>query len=100
MKNCRLTGSRGSIECGGDKLRSLLRRENGGALLRSGNITVVKNGADRFTLHGIGYGHGVGMCQMGAVGRARAGQTFEAILAAYFRGTEVGKLRTACANVR
>ena len=38
---------------------------------------------------GMGAGHGVGMCQWGAVGRARAGQRYPEILAAYFPGTEL-----------
>ena len=37
-------------------------------------------------LYGLGYGHGVGMNQYGAKGRALAGQTAEQILAAYFKG--------------
>ena len=37
-------------------------------------------------LYGLGYGHGVGMSQYGAQGRALAGQTAEQILAAYFKG--------------
>ena len=37
-------------------------------------------------LYGLGYGHGVGMSQYGAKGRALAGQTAEQILAAYFKG--------------
>jgi stage II sporulation protein D len=37
-------------------------------------------------LYGLGYGHGVGMSQHGARGRAADGQSAEAILAAYFRG--------------
>ncbi len=36
---------------------------------------------------GAGSGHGVGMCQWGAVGRARAGQSYDQILAAYYPGT-------------
>jgi len=44
----------------------------------------------RLTLHGMGYGHGVGMCQWGAIGRARAGQDFRTILQAYYPGTAVG----------
>ena len=39
----------------------------------------------RFTGHGIG--HGIGMCQWGARGRADAGMSTAAILAAYFPGT-------------
>jgi stage II sporulation protein D len=36
---------------------------------------------------GAGYGHGVGMCQFGAVGRARAGADYRSILATYYNGT-------------
>ncbi len=38
---------------------------------------------------GAGSGHGVGMCQWGAVGRARAGQTYRQILATYYPGTRL-----------
>jgi len=38
---------------------------------------------------GAGWGHGVGMCQWGAVGRARAGQDYRRILETYFPGTRV-----------
>jgi stage II sporulation protein D (peptidoglycan lytic transglycosylase) len=37
----------------------------------------------------MGSGHGVGFCQWGAVGRARAGQGYEQILLAYFPGTRL-----------
>ena len=38
---------------------------------------------------GAGAGHGVGMCQWGALGRARAGFSYQEILSAYFPGTEI-----------
>lgn len=41
---------------------------------------------------GAGSGHGVGMCQWGAVGRARAGQDYQRILAAYYPGTRLERL--------
>lgn len=41
------------------------------------------------SLVGGGWGHGVGMCQVGAMGRARAGQGYREILAAYYNGAEV-----------
>jgi stage II sporulation protein D len=47
----------------------------------------------RITLRGRGYGHGVGMCQWGAIGRARAGQSFRTILRTYYPGTTVGPLQ-------
>ncbi|MEE2903466.1 MAG: SpoIID/LytB domain-containing protein [Myxococcota bacterium] len=37
---------------------------------------------------GGGWGHGVGMCQMGAIGRAESGQTFRQILGHYYNGAE------------
>lgn len=40
---------------------------------------------------GSGAGHGVGFCQWGSVGRARAGQDAPTILAAYFPGTAVSR---------
>lgn len=46
----------------------------------------------RLVVHGGGWGHGVGMCQVGAIGRARAGQDYREILRAYYRGTEVTDL--------
>jgi stage II sporulation protein D len=40
-------------------------------------------------VRGAGWGHGVGMCQVGAIGRARAGQRYRDILTAYYSGTRV-----------
>jgi stage II sporulation protein D len=38
---------------------------------------------------GTGWGHGVGLCQWGAVGRARAGQDATTILQTYFPGSRI-----------
>ena len=50
-----------------------------------GNISTV-------TFDGRGYGHGVGMCQCGAIGRARAGWTCEQILTHYYTDVAIKKL--------
>lgn len=42
-------------------------------------------------IEGQGSGHGVGMCQWGAIGRARAGWDRRRILAAYFPGAELAR---------
>jgi stage II sporulation protein D len=47
------------------------------------------NGEGVLTAEGGGWGHGVGMCQWGAIGRARAGQSYEQILRTYYRGIEL-----------
>ncbi|MGE6759626.1 SpoIID/LytB domain-containing protein [Corallococcus interemptor] len=41
---------------------------------------------------GGGWGHGVGMCQTGAIGRAEAGQSYPEILRFYFNGAEVAPI--------
>ena len=41
---------------------------------------------------GGGWGHGVGMCQTGAAGRAEAGQDYRTILRHYFNGAEVARI--------
>jgi stage II sporulation protein D len=45
-----------------------------------------------FVFTGRGWGHGVGMCQVGAYGLARQGYSSEQILKAYYTGIEVTKL--------
>ena len=44
------------------------------------------------TIHGRGYGHGVGMNQHGARGRALAGATSTEILAHYYKGATLGSI--------
>lgn len=46
------------------------------------------------TFFGRGYGHGVGMSQYGARGRALAGEDAATILAHYYRGTTLGSIAT------
>ena len=44
------------------------------------------------TFFGRGWGHGVGMCQVGAFGMALDGATYEEILKKYYKGIELKKL--------
>ncbi|KAI0277761.1 stage II sporulation protein-domain-containing protein [Russula aff. rugulosa BPL654] len=44
------------------------------------------------TFNGGGWGHGVGMCQLGAMGRAAACQTCEQILAYYYNGATLSHM--------
>jgi SpoIID/LytB domain protein len=53
---------------------------------------VVDRDGDALVLHGGGWGHGAGMCQWGAVGRAEAGQEYREILRAYYSGAEVARI--------
>jgi stage II sporulation protein D len=52
-----------------------------------------KNGLpEKFILLGAGWGHGVGLCQIGAAVMAAQGFQFDEILLHYFRGTELKKI--------
>jgi stage II sporulation protein D len=48
--------------------------------------------AERFTLYGAGWGHGVGLCQIGAAVMATRGFSEEEILKHYFQGVEIKKI--------
>ncbi len=76
----------------GQAIRSALR-PGPEELLRSTSFRLVLDRAggrlERVTAVGGGAGHGVGLCQWGAVGRARAGASAFEILAAYFPGTDL-----------
>lgn len=80
------------VRVDGLAIRQVLRPPSG-ELLRSNSFDLIASGAGlrvtHLTVDGMGAGHGVGFCQWGAVGRARAGQGFEQILAAYFPGTRL-----------
>ena len=47
---------------------------------------------DTFTFSGRGWGHGVGLCQVGAYGMAVAGGKYQDILKKYYRGIKLDKL--------
>jgi SpoIID/LytB domain protein len=50
---------------------------------------VVDKEPGRFVLTGAGWGHGVGLCQIGAAVMATGGETYAEILQHYYRGTTV-----------
>lgn len=82
----RVEGARGAADVRGElAIRRLLRN------LPSSMFVVDREGDD-WLLHGGGWGHGAGMCQWGAIGRAEAGQGYREILGASFAGAEVVKI--------
>ncbi len=90
VKTCSILSSSGEYSCGGDRIRFLVRRNtNEHGILRSAKFQISMQGKDKLVASGSGYGHGVGMCQTGAIGRARAGQNFEQILNAYYSAISI-----------
>jgi stage II sporulation protein D len=67
----------------------IFRLAVGSRTMRSTDCTLIDDGpAVRFT-EGRGFGHGVGLCQWGAEGQARAGRYAGQILAFYFPGARL-----------
>lgn len=77
---------------GANTIRRVFEPPSGG-MLPSADFTVriSRQGGrlERLDADGRGYGHGVGMCQWGAIGRARAGQDYRTILGDYYPGAEL-----------
>ncbi|MGA7742675.1 MAG: SpoIID/LytB domain-containing protein [Polyangia bacterium] len=74
-----------------ETIRGELRiRQAFGGLRSSLFVVELKNGDAIF--RGAGFGHGVGMCQTGAVGMAEAGKRYREILRHYYPNTVLRKL--------
>lgn len=91
----RIVFERGDIRIPGPDVRSVLRPDADRLLSSAAfQLTVTKAGGQvtRLVAAGAGSGHAVGMCQWGAIGRARAGQDYRSILNTYFPGTKIEKI--------
>jgi stage II sporulation protein D len=84
-----VVGSDGELVLKGLKVRwGLGVREN---LFVVGRETAPGGALERFVITGKGWGHGVGLCQVGAFGMAQAGATFDAILEHYYTGITLSR---------
>jgi SpoIID/LytB domain protein len=68
-----------------------IRRTLSKSHLYSSAFTVTHDG-DTFTLHGAGWGHGVGLCQIGAAVMGAKGYDYRQILAHYFVNSQLSKI--------
>lgn len=88
-------GEQPSLNISSNSIRNVLRTKNN-LVLRSNlfKIKKARNGESKkeITLIGAGNGHGVGMCQWGAIGMAKTGYIYDQILRHYYRGTEINKV--------
>jgi SpoIID/LytB domain protein len=91
IKKLRIRGSKGMAVAAGDLH---IRRLLGG--LRSSLFVVHPIGSrsspSAFEFRGAGFGHGVGMCQIGAIGMAEHGSSYNAILRHYYAGSRIKRL--------
>ena len=81
----KITGSRKTLIVGKElEIRKILSESH----LKSSAFDVEMT-EDKVILHGKGWGHGVGLCQIGAAVMASEGYTYEEILKHYYPGTEL-----------
>lgn len=80
----RIKGSTNTVDIQGKDFRRII----GPDILRSTNFKVTLVGP-YVAFEGLGWGHGVGMCQWGAYYMARAGKKTEEILSFYYPGSNV-----------
>jgi stage II sporulation protein D len=60
--------------------------------LKSTKMTLDEPEPGVYRFVGSGFGHGLGLCQIGANGMARAGLSYRDILAHYYPGTRLAQL--------
>ena len=82
----KLKGSQGDLLLDNELL---IRQTLGG--LRS-SLFYITNDSQYIRIIGRGSGHGVGMCQIGAINMAKQGYTYEDILENYFKGIGLKKI--------
>lgn len=85
----RIAGERATLVVGKElEIRRALSRSH----LYSSAFVVDRDEAGRFVLSGAGWGHGVGLCQIGAAEMAERGFGYREILAHYYPGTTVARV--------
>jgi stage II sporulation protein D len=95
VRALRLQTDAGSFTLGKDRIRWILRPTAATTLNSSKfDVELVRSGGrvSEIVATGGGWGHGIGMCQVGAMGRARVGQDYRTILRTYYPGTQIQKL--------
>ena len=97
IKAIQLTTDRGSVVLQKDQIRWAFGRHDRPGIMPSTNFVINldrdENGVvQQVHVIGCGYGHGVGMCQCGAIGMARVGYTYQQILTHYYTGVRIRKL--------
>jgi stage II sporulation protein D len=78
----------------GEEFRDALSQTFGSRAIKSTWFDIRRAGAS-YVFEGRGFGHGVGLCQAGALARIRAGAKLPAVLQQYFPGTRLITLRAS-----
>lgn len=78
-----------SLSLFGNNIRYIIKTSIGKSILRSTLFNIVLGEDNGVKIIGKGNGHGVGLCQWGAIGQSKMGIDYLSILNHYFPGTKV-----------
>jgi stage II sporulation protein D len=78
----------------GEQLRALINQEFGPRAIRSTRFRLTLTADGTYHFDGTGFGHGVGLCQVGAAARLRRGDEVTEVLDAYYPGMHLARLST------
>jgi stage II sporulation protein D len=73
----------------GNNIRKIIRTSDNQAILNSTFFELNVDNKNNIIISGKGYGHGVGLCQWGAINLSRKGKDFVYILSHYYPGTKI-----------
>jgi stage II sporulation protein D len=85
------SGERKSVIIRGNEIRSILKNADGKSILWSTMFDVSLK-SNSVILKGNGFGHGVGLCQWGAIALSQTGSTYQEILNHFYPGTEIERI--------
>lgn len=84
VEQARIRYSNKDVIIPGDKIRWLIKPPNSRLSILPSSLVKLDYEEGQWHVHGKGFGHGIGLCQMGARERSRAGQDYRTILLAYY----------------
>lgn len=76
----------------GNGMRTIIKSGDGKSILRSTLFDIKTDANKNVIINGSGSGHGVGMCQWGAIGQSKENIDYKKILNHYFPGTVIKKI--------
>lgn len=85
------SGQEKSVIIRGNEIRSILKNADGKSILWSTMFDVSLK-SNSVILKGKGFGHGVGLCQWGAIALSQTGSTYQEILNHFYPGTEIERI--------
>ncbi|OQA65216.1 MAG: Amidase enhancer precursor [Ignavibacteria bacterium ADurb.Bin266] len=82
-------GQMKNISLFSNNIRSVIKTADGNSILRSTMFNISLDSKKNVLIGGKGFGHGVGMCQWGAIGQSKQGISYKEILNHYYPGTKI-----------